>query len=270
MSITALLLFALFGLGVLFAGVYVLARRLDNYGVVDVAWSYSFGLIGIFYALAGTGWAPRRIAVAATALAWSLRLGTYLLRRVARHHPQEDQRYAQLRRDWSANLGSMMFGFFQFQAVSVIVLGAALVLAARNSAPGFSPVELIGLTLWLGAVVGEATADAQLAAFKRTATQAEVCDRGLWRYSRHPNYFFQWLIWVGWFIFGLGSPFGWVAIVAPVTILYLLLRVTGIPATEEQSLRSKGDAYRRYQARTSAFVPLPPRENPSSNAPAQP
>ena len=215
--------------------------------------------------------AARRLAlVAATALAWSLRLGTYLLRRVARHHPQEDQRYAQLRRDWSANLGSMMFGFFQFQAVSVVVLGAALVLAAQNPDVGFSTLELTGLALWLCAVIGEATADAQLAAFKRTATSAEVCDRGLWRYSRHPNYFFQWLIWVGWFTFALGSPCGWVAIIAPLTILYLLLRVTGIPATEEQSLRSKGDAYRRYQARTSAFVPLPPRENPSSNAPAQP
>jgi steroid 5-alpha reductase family enzyme len=268
MTTVNLLLVALVGLGVLFAGVYAIARRLDNYGVVDVAWSYSFGLVGAFYALAGSGWAPRRVAVAVTALAWSLRLGTYLLRRVARHHPKEDQRYEQLRRDWSGQLGAKMFRFFQFQAVSVVVLGAAFVLAAQNPAPGFSTLEIVGLTLWLVAVIGEGTADAQLAAFKRNATSTEVCDRGLWRYSRHPNYFFQWLIWVGWFAFALASPFGWFAIIAPATILYLLLRVTGIPATEEQSLRSKGDAYRRYQARTSPFVPLPPRAAPSSNEPA--
>lgn len=270
MSTFTLILVALAALCVLFAGVYLIARRLDNYGVVDVAWSYSFGLVGGFYALAGTGWAPRRVAVAVTSLGWSLRLGTYLLRRVARHHPKEDQRYEQLRRDWSSSLDSMMFGFFQFQAISVVVLGAAFVLAAQNPAPEFSRLEIVGLAIWLVAVLGEAIADAQLAAFKRTATRADVCDRGLWRYSRHPNYFFQWLIWVGWCGFALASPFGWIAIVAPATILYLLLRVTGIPATEEQSLRSKGDAYRRYQARTSAFVPLPPRPGPSSNDRAQP
>ena len=118
-------------------------------------------------------------------------------------------------------------------------------------------------------MLGEAVADAQLAAFKRRAAPHEVCDRGLWRYSRHPNYFFQWLIWMGWFAFALASPGGWVAVIAPATILYLLLRVTGIPATEEQSLRSKGDAYRQYQARTSAFVPWRPRADASSNPPAQ-
>lgn len=269
MSTISLILLALAGLSALFAAVYLVARRLDNYGVVDVAWSYSFGLVGAFYAWAGMGWAPRRVAVAVTALAWSLRLGTYLLRRVARHHPKEDQRYEQLRRDWSGQLGAKMFRFFQFQAVSVVVLGAAFVLAAQNPSPGFSRLEIAGLALWLVAVLGEAIADAQLAAFKRTARSGEVCDRGLWRYSRHPNYFFQWLIWVGWCGFALASPFGWIAVIAPATILYLLLRVTGIPATEEQSLRSKGDAYRRYQARTSAFVPLPPRPVASSNDRAQ-
>jgi steroid 5-alpha reductase family enzyme len=265
MTTSHLILVALAGLGLLFAGVYAWARRVDNYSIVDVAWSYAFGLLGSFYALAGSGWGPRRAAVAITAAAWSLRLGTHLLRRVARHHPQEDQRYTQLRRDWSGQLEARMFRFFQFQAVSVVVLGAAFLVAAQNASPGFSALEITGLLLWLVAVGGEATADTQLATFKRTATRGEVCDRGLWRYSRHPNYFFQWLIWVGWCGFALGSPFGWVAVVAPATILYLLLRVTGIPATEEQALRSKGEAYRRYQARTSAFIPWRPRSLPSSN-----
>lgn len=269
MTTLELVLSALAGLCLLFTGVYFVARSLDNYGVVDVAWAYAFGLLGVFYSLAGTGWMPRRIAVGVTALAWSLRLGTYLLRRVAHHHPREDQRYDQLRRAWSGNLGVKMFRFFQFQAISVVVLGAAFLLAARNPAPGFSALEIAGLVLWLVAVIGEAVADAQLAAFKRSAAPHEVCARGLWRYSRHPNYFFQWLIWVGWFGFALASPAGWVAVIAPATILYLLLRVTGIPATEEQSLRSKGDAYRHYQARTSAFVPWAPRADPSSNPRAQ-
>ena len=199
-------------------------------------------------------------AVGVTALAWSLRLGTYLLRRVAHHHPREDQRYDQLRRSWSGNLGPKMFRFFQFQAVSVVVLGAAFLLAARNPAPGFTTLEIAGLALWLVAVLGEAVADAQLAAFKRRAAPHEVCDRGLWRYSRHPNYFFECLIWVSYALFAFGSPGGWLALIGPAAILYLLLRVTGIPLTEEQSLRSRGEAYRRYQETTSAFLPWFPKK----------
>ncbi len=124
------------------------------------------------------------------------------------------------------------------------------------------PLEFAGAALWLIAISGEALADAQLAAFKRRASnKGRVCDAGLWRYSRHPNYFFEWLIWVAYFVFALGSPWGWVAIVGPASILYLLLRVTGIPMTEEQSIRSRGDAYRRYQQTTSAFIPWFPKSS---------
>jgi steroid 5-alpha reductase family enzyme len=101
-------------------------------------------------------------------------------------------------------------------------------------------------------------ADWQLAAFKRAPENANrVCDVGLWRYSRHPNYFFEWMIWIAFAVFALPSPFGWLGMVGPVSILWLLLRVTGIPMTEAQSLRSRGDDYRRYQNSTSAFLPLP-------------
>jgi steroid 5-alpha reductase family enzyme len=78
---------------------------------------------------------------------------------------------------------------------------------------------------------------------------------GLWNYSRHPNYFFEWLIWIAWLVFALGSPHGWIAFICPVLMLYFLFRVTGIPATEAQALRSRGEDYRRYQQTTSAFVP---------------
>ena len=94
------------------------------------------------------------------------------------------------------------------------------------------------------------------------ASKGRVCEAGLWHYSRHPNYFFEWLIWVAYFVFALASPWGWAAVIGPASILFLLLRVTGIPLTEEQSLRSKGDAYRRYQQTTSAFVPCFPKKLP--------
>ncbi len=260
-TLAALALAALCGL---FAWLYLAARRLDNYGIVVVAWAYAFAPTAAFYAWAGSGWAPRRAVVAALVALWSLRLGTHLFRRVASHHPTEDGRYVQLRRDWAGNFAPKMFGFFQLQAASIVLLSVPFLFPVGNATPHFHALEIAGVALWLLALAGESLADAQLAAFKRDpANRGRVCNVGLWRYSRHPNYFFEWLVWVAFFVFALSSPWGWVAAVAPAAILHLLLRVTGIPLTEEQSVRSKGDAYRRYQQTTSAFVPWFPKAEAS-------
>ena len=262
MTALTLLLTALVALCGVFALLYLFARKLDNYGIVDIAWSYAFALLALFYAVAGPGWPLRKALLAAMATLWSLRLGTHLYRRVMGHHPIEDGRYVQLRKDWAGNFARKMFGFFQLQAASIVLLGAAFLVVCLNPAPALHLFELIGAGLWLAALSGEALADAQLAAFKRdAANRGRVCAVGLWRFSRHPNYFFEWMIWVSFFVFALGSPHGWVAIIGPASILYLLVRVTGIPLTEEQSLRSKGDAYRRYQQTTSAFIPWFPRNS---------
>jgi steroid 5-alpha reductase family enzyme len=117
-------------------------------------------------------------------------------------------------------------------------------------------IEWTALGLWLIGIAGESVADYQLKQFKADpANKGKTCDAGLWNYSRHPNYFFEWLIWVSYFVFALGSPFGWVSLIAPLLMIYFLLKVTGIPATEEQALKTKGEAYRRYQQTTSAFIP---------------
>jgi steroid 5-alpha reductase family enzyme len=249
---------ALGGLCAAFAAVYALARAIDNYGIVDIAWSYAFAALALVYALFGEGWPVRRAMVAALVTVWSLRLGTHLLVRISRKHPVEDGRYVQLRKDWASGFNAKMAGFFQMQAFSVVLLGIPFLAACSNPEPAVGVLEWAGAALWLIAISGEALSDAQLARFKRGPQSAgRVCDQGLWRYSRHPNYFFEWLIWVAYFTFACASPWGWVGVISPACILYLLLRVTGIPMTEEQSVRSKGDAYRRYQERTSAFVPLP-------------
>jgi steroid 5-alpha reductase family enzyme len=87
------------------------------------------------------------------------------------------------------------------------------------------------------------------------ANRGRTCQAGLWRYSRHPNYFFEWVVWVGFFVFALGSPWGWTAVASPIVMLYILLFVTGVPAAEAASLRSRGDEFRAYQHTTSTFVP---------------
>lgn len=246
---------------VLFAAVYCIARWINNYGIVDIAWSYSFAAAAAAFALLGNGAPVRRAMIAAMVVVWSLRLGTHLLIRVAGKHPLEDPRYQQLRKDWGNRFNLKMAGFFQLQAASVVFLSIPLLVACTNSDPSIGRVEWAASALWAVAITGEALSDAQLSRFRRnTLNTGKVCDAGLWRYSRHPNYFFEWLIWVAYFLFGCASPWGCIGILSPACILYLLLRVTGIPATEEQSVRSKGDAYRRYQEQTSPFVPLPNRK----------
>lgn len=262
---TALLLPVTFAfMALLFAATFAVARRLDNYGIVDIVWSYAFGVLAILYAVVGDGWETRRWIIAAMAVIWSVRLGTHLAIRVARHHPEEDVRYHALRERWKSNFGPEMFRFYQYQAISVPVLGLPFLLSAQNVQIGLSGLELAGALIWVLAIIGESAADAQLARFKsESRNRGQVCAVGLWRFSRHPNYFFEWLIWVGFAVFALSAPFGWLGLIAPVAILYLLLRKTGIPMTEEQSLQSKGDAYRRYQQTTSAFVPWFPRRAPT-------
>ena len=114
----------------------------------------------------------------------------------------------------------------------------------------------LALVLWTCAVAGETVADRQVERFRSDpANRGRTCQDGLWRYSRHPNYFFEWLIWVALALFAYPSPAGTMALACPVAMLCLLLRVTGIPATEAQALRTRGEEYRRYQQTTSVFVP---------------
>jgi steroid 5-alpha reductase family enzyme len=149
-----------------------------------------------------------------------------------------------------------MAGFFQMQAISNVLLAIPFFISMMNTKAELSPLEYGGAILWAISVIGEATADQQLANFKKNAAnKGKVCDAGLWNYSRHPNYFFEWLMWVSYFVFALGSPYGYIAVISPGIILYLLLKVTGIPTTEKQSLKTKGEAFKKYQASTSVFVP---------------
>jgi len=240
-----------------FVVVWAVAVRIRNAGIVDVAWAGGLSALALLYAGLGGGWGPRRTLAAGMTVAWSLRLAVYLWRRVATAHPAEDGRYAELRRRWEGrNVDRRFLVFFLAQALLDVLLSLPMLLASLNPAPGLHPLEWAGAGLWLVAVGGESLADRQLARFKaEPGNRGRVCQVGLWRYSRHPNYFFEWLVWCAWFVFASASPWGWLTLYCPALMLYFLFRVTGIPATEEQAVRTKGDAYRDYQRTTSAFVP---------------
>jgi steroid 5-alpha reductase family enzyme len=232
------------------------ATKINNYSVVDVFWAFNFAVIAIIIFGLARGNELRKMMVCTLALLWSLRLGLYLSKRVLSHLDVEEGRYKQLRKEWSNNLNIKFFAFFQMQAVSNVLLALPYLIIAINPDPQISIIEYIGATLWLISIIGEGTADRQLKEFKKdTANKGKVCDKGLWHYSRHPNYFFQLMIWISVFIFALPSPCGWISIICPLSIGYLIFKVTGIPMTEEQSIRSKGEAYKEYQRTTSVFIP---------------
>jgi len=270
MSTAALLLLALAAACAGFALLYFVARQLDNYGIVDVAWALGFAPLAAFYGHFAGGAFPRRLLVTAMGVLWSLRLGGYLARRVLGHLHTEDGRYQQLRRDWAEDFGPKMFRFFQFQALVLVSLSLPFLLVAQNPAPALHPLELAAAALWFFAFLGETVADAQLARFKRDPTnRGRVCVAGLWGWSRHPNYFFEWLVWVAFALLALTASAGWIALYAPALMLFFLLKVTGVKYTEDQLLRSKGEAYRAYQTRTNAFVPWPPRRGAGATAEAR-
>jgi len=233
---------------------WLLHIRLNNASVVDPGWAAGVAILAVTYALLGPGYLWRRWLGAAMAVLWGGRLAVYLARRIAGQ--PEEGRYQQLRKEWGGNLKAKFLAFFEFQALLDVFLSLPFLVAALNTNSKLLSLECAAVALWIVAFAGESVADAQLAAFKRDPlTRGKVCQRGLWNYSRHPNFFFEWLIWVAWALFALASPYGWLAVGCPALMLYFLFRVTGIPATEEQALRSRGEAYRRYQQTTSAFVP---------------
>ncbi len=241
-------------------GLWLLGVRHHNFSYVDIGWSANFALLAALYATLAPGDLPRRLLIAAMFVAHGLRLGWHLSKRIIGE--PEEGRYQQLRKDWggSGNLNLKFLGFFEFQALLNAFLTLPLLIVACNRAPGLHLLEIGGLALFVVAIIGESVADAQLAAFRRDrANEGDVCDVGLWRYSRHPNYFFEWLIWIAYAVFALASPHGWIAMAMPVLMLHFLINVTGLRATEEQALRTKGERYRRYQARTSGFIPWIPK-----------
>ena len=249
---------ALTGLGIVAATMFALwliHLRLRNAAIVDVGWAAGLAMLAIFYAVVGPGYSARKWAIATMAGFWGLRLGVYLLLSRVAGKPEEG-RYVQLRREWKTNLPLRFLFFFEFQALLTVVLSLPFLLASLNPGAPLGRLEKIGAAIWVVSICGEAVADFQLSRFRKNpANRGKTYRRGLWGYSRHPNYFFEWMIWVSYAIFALGSPWGWLGMISPAMMLYFLLGATGIAATEAQALRTRGGEYRAYQRTTSTFVP---------------
>ena len=233
--------------------------RTRNAALVDAGWAFLVGAAAVIYAIEGTGADLKRGLAAGLGGLWSTRLVAHLLNDRILGHPEEG-RYRALRGYWGARANLHFLWFFVAQAWLAVALALPFRLLAGDPGGALGPLQGIGLAVFALAWIGEAVADAQLQAFRtRPEHRGQTCRRGLWRWSRHPNYFFEWLIWVGMALLAMPAPHGAWAWLAALGMFVLITRVTGIPYAEAQALRSRGDDYRRYQVSTSSFFPLPPR-----------
>jgi steroid 5-alpha reductase family enzyme len=246
------------GIAVVMALLWWLQRARRNAGPVDVAWSFATAALGMWFAWIAPGYLPRSAIVIVMAGLWGVRLGSHILHRVTSE--TEDGRYQELRRQWGSRTQPRLFVFFQIQALWAVMFAAPMYAAAANPLPRLTVLDYAGIAVWIVAFAGESLADRQLSRFRQDPrNRGRVCRDGLWRYSRHPNYFFEWLHWWAYVALAAGSPLWWIAVAGVAMMLLFLTRVTGIPPTEAQALRSRGEAYREYQRTTSAFFPWPPR-----------
>ena len=249
-------------IGVLMAGVmgagWAWERARRDATIVDVLWAAGMGLAALVFAAGGSGAALPRVLLALLAGGWALRLAVHLALR-ARGRP-EDGRYRHLRRHWGDRGGPFLL-LFLGQALLVVLFALPFAAVAANPVADFTAWTALGVAVWLAAIIGETTADRQLARFRADpVNRGRTCDTGLWRWSRHPNYFFEWLQWFAYVFLSVGSPLHALSWTGPL-LMYLFLRyLSGIPWTEAQALRTRGEDYRRYRERTPMLFPWFPRD----------
>ncbi|MDB5272038.1 MAG: hypothetical protein JWO58_405 [Chitinophagaceae bacterium] len=258
MQIVFLFLLSFFTVSLLMFGVWLLQLKNKNAGIVDIIWAISFMVSAMAFSFFTEGYDVRKHILIVLVSLWCLRLGLHLF--IRNWGKEEDLRYTQLRKEWGAKANRNMFLFFEFQAITAAALSIPFILILNNASTQFSILEITGYVLILVGLIGEGIADYQLKKYKATVPKGGICNVGLWNYSRHPNYFFEWLVWVAIFLIALTAPYGWVSIYCPLLMWHFLNNVTGVKATEEHMVKTRGEAYINYQRTTSAFIPWPIKE----------
>jgi len=252
-------------LSAIMTAAWLVWRSTKNSGWVDTIWTFGLGTVGCIGALTPSllfGVSTRCVLVACLVVVWSLRLGLHIAQRTK--GITDDPRYAKLLRDWGTDGTRQMFWLLQKQALLSIPLALSVVLAAWNPLPELRVQDILGVLFLVIGIVGEAVSDNELRHFRADpANRNRVCDDGLWGWSRHPNYFFEWFGWLAYPLLAIdlagAYPWGWIALAGPACMYWLLVHVSGIPPLEEHMLERRGGEFRSYQARTNAFFPAPPR-----------
>jgi steroid 5-alpha reductase family enzyme len=260
MAIGWLILGALIFMSAVMAAAWQVQRRAGDSGWVDVFWTFGTGVAGAGAAVMARGVPIRQGLVAVLVVVWALRLGAYIAARVAKG--PEDSRYQRLREAWGERYQRRLFWFMQLQAPVSALLCLSIALAAADPTPMLRLRDGLAVLILGVAIAGESIADVQLARFRGDpANRGEVNDRGLWSWSRHPNYFFEWFGWLAYPVMALepARPITWLSLMAPALMYLVLTRLTGVAYLEQHMAQSRGERWTAYARRTSSFFPLPPK-----------
>lgn len=265
MHLLAGIILAGLALSLIMAAAWKVQRLTGNSGWIDAIWTLGTGAVACVLALlplqgqGEPGW--RQLIAAAFIACWSLRLSWHIVERTRK--TDDDPRYRAMLNAWGPRGPLRLLWFLQAQAAVALVLVAAVMLAAHQPDLRFRWQDGLAIAVFLAGLGCEALADAQLRRFKQTSRDREaLCDVGLWSWSRHPNYFGEWLCWCAWPLFSIGTAFpaGWLALLAPIFMYWTLVYASGIPPLEAHMKRSRPKAFAAYKRRTNAFFPGPPRK----------
>ena len=235
---------------VFMACIWLVQQHSQNPSVIDVAWAPGIVLISFMH-LAHANLTPRLVLLVSLLIIWSFRLSGFLWWTRIRHG-LHDKRYVAVNANWGARQALGFFFNGQLQGLFILIISLPWYFIAKDHA--LTGLDGLGIGLTLCGLLGETCADVQVHQFKQEHP-GKVCNRGLWLYSRHPNYFFEWLVWCGFACCALSTPWGGLALISPLA-LYLIMTRISAPLTEQGSIQARGEAYLRYQKTTRLFFPL--------------
>jgi len=237
---------------------FLIAQKKKNNGLVDIAWGLGFVIAAIFSYFAGGFQTDRATLVTILTIIWGVRLAYYLFKR--NWNKPEDYRYVNMRKRWGTNFVylKIFLNVYVLQLVLLFIIAQPILLTNVSSTKGLGTLDYIGLIVWIIGFFFEVVGDNQLKSFiKKPENKGKLMKYGLWKYTRHPNYFGEATMWWGIFLIALSSPNGWIGIISPIIITLLLLFVSGVPLLEKKY--KNHPEFADYAMRTSKFVPMPPK-----------
>lgn len=245
------------GSSLIMAIAFFVENKTGSSGYIDSIWAFNIGFFSIWAAFPFSD--LRDLIIASLVVFWAIRLGGYIFKRTQKL--PDDPRYNELKKSWGKKAAINLFLFLQIQAICAFVLICAVRLGVARNSNNWQLIDTIALLIALIGLVGEAISDNQLSQFKAANPPKSICNIGLWRFSRHPNYFFEFIFWCGLslFAFDFVSLNSWaiMALFAPIMMYYLLNYASGIPPLEAYMLKSRGEKFEEYMKTTRPFFPFP-------------
>lgn len=253
------MLIAAITIAVVMVTTWIISLVIKNASIVDIVWGAGFAVTSWVLAATVEGDNGRQILLAVMVGLWGMRLALYLAKRNIGHG--EDWRYKAMRKKKGKNFGLIsLVTVFGLQGVLMWTVSLPVIIGNADDSPGVGPIAVMGIMLWIVGLTFEAVGDYQLAQFKKNPANAtKVMDKGLWSLTRHPNYFGDALLWWGIGIVGAETGSGVFGFIGPVVMTFFLLKVSGVPMLE-RSLSRRREGYAEYVARTSGFIPRPPKK----------